>query len=120
MNNMKFTRSEVIKERHSAFQGHAVSVNNTSEVKLAYRRIKQLYLESDHIMLAYNAKGYTDHQDDGEFGAGKKLDQIIAQSLMKNVALFVTRDYGGIHLGQRRFFHIEKVARDILKEHYGF
>ena len=100
MAHLTFARSPAYREHNSVFQGHAITVKNATDVKLAYRRIKQLYPESDHIIMAYSYKDYTGYQDNGEYGAAKRIDQIIANAHRKNIAVFVTRDYSSIHLGQ--------------------
>ena len=67
-------------------------------------------------MLAYTLKSYTGHQDDFEHGAGKKLTQMLLNGGHKEMAVFVSREFGGINLGPRHFLLIEKAARDALKE----
>ena len=62
-----------IEEKHSVFTGYALAVNNVTEIKLAYKRIKQLSPEADHIMMAYNIKNYSGYHDAGEHGARKRL-----------------------------------------------
>ena len=111
---MHFNHSDVVIDKGSSFKGHAIRVSSTAEIRLAYRKLKLMYPESNHIMMAYAVKTYTGHQDNGEFGAGKRLEQILATRGDRNLAIFVTREYGGFHLGIRRFLHIESVARDAL------
>ena len=61
-------------------------------------------------------KNYTGYHDNGEHGASVKLQKILLDRCLNNTAVFVTREFGGIHLGPRRFLHIEKVARAALDE----
>ena len=65
-------------------------------------------------MLAYAVKTYVGHHDNGEHGAGSRMLNMLTQQGATNTAVFVTRDYGGIHLGQRRFLYIDKVTREAL------
>ena len=67
-------------------------------------------------MMAYTVKMYSGHHDDGEYTSGSKLAQILEQRGAKDTAVFVSREYGGQQLGQCRFLHIEKAARDALEE----
>ena len=114
MEKIKLFHSTTLIEKQSKFTGFAVHVKNVGEVKLVYRKLKVLYPECDHIMMAYSVKSHTGHHDNGEYGALIKLLNGITQRNLNGVALFVTREYGGIQLGQRRFLFIEKVAKEAL------
>ena len=116
MNLLKFAHSTALIEWNSVFQGHTIRVKNSVEVKLAYCRLHQLYPESDHVMMAYCARGYSGYQDHGQYGAGKRLEQLLLSSNRKDLAIFVTRDFGGTHLGQRRFLLIERVAKEAINQ----
>ena len=113
-------QSEVITDKNSHFKGHAVKINNSDDIKLAYKKLKMMYPESNHIVMAYTLKKYTGNHDDGEYGASKKLLQWLLNRGYPNIAVFVTREYGGVHLGQRRFLHIEKAAREALVKAFDY
>ena len=55
-----------------------------------------------------------DNDDDGEHGAGTKLAHLLQIRNEDGVLLVVSRWFGGIHLGPKRFAHISNVARDLL------
>jgi putative IMPACT (imprinted ancient) family translation regulator len=55
-----------------------------------------------------------DHEDDGEDGAGSKLSHLLQVRKEVNVLVLVSRWFGGIQLGSKRFVHIAKVAGDLL------
>ena len=114
INNIQLTHTDPMSDKGSVFRAHAFKVNNSESIKLAYKKLKLMYPESNHIMLAYAIKKYMGHQDDGEFGAGKRIQQILLSRGHNNTAVFVTREYGGFHLGKRRFLHIEAVTHDVL------
>ena len=114
MNAITFSESSTVVEKGSTFSAFATHVKNTTDVKLAYARIRQICPESDHVMLGYTLKNYTGHHDNGEYGASKKILQKILDNGSANTAVFVTREYGGVHLGQRRFMYIERVAQEAL------
>ena len=116
LDSIKFAESVAIVDKHSSFQAHAVKAKSTAEVKLAYQRIKLLYPDADHIMMAYKVKSYSGHHHDGEYGAGPKLLKTLIDGAYSNTAVFVSRIFGGIKLGQRRFLHIEKVAKEALSK----
>ena len=73
MKDIKFETSNVIADKASLFRGFATRINNTAQIRLAYRKLKLLYLESNHIMMAYVVKNYLGNDDNGEFGASKKM-----------------------------------------------
>ena len=41
--------------------------------------------------------------DDGECGAGRAILKKMRENQAMNQAIYVVRDYGGVHLGPRRF-----------------
>ena len=55
-----------------------------------------------------------DHDDDGEHGAGKGLSHLLRVTQSEDVCVVVTRWFGGVHLGPRRFQCINNAARDAL------
>ena len=116
MEELSIVHTNLIEDRSSRFQGHALKVKNSTEVKMAYNKIHLLYPENDHVKLAYKVKQHSGNHDHGEHGASCRMLQILNDRVENNVALFVTCEFGGIHLGPRRFVHIEKVAKEALDE----
>jgi putative IMPACT (imprinted ancient) family translation regulator len=73
-----------------------------------------------HNMLAYRIQGseglpgsgiLQDCDDDGEAGAGSRMLHLLQILQVMDVAVVVTRWYGGIHLGADRFKHINNATR---------
>ena len=91
-----------------------MQVRNGTEIRLAYMKVRQLFPESDHIMMAYKLKDHMGWQDDSEHGAGVKLQQMLIDNSSMNTVLFVTRKTAGLHLGPHRFMYIQRVAKDAL------
>ena len=118
IDSLQCVYSEKEEEKSSVFRAIALKVKNTQEVRLAYKKAKQLFPESDHIVLAYAVKTYTGYHDNGEHGAGKRMLQLLLNRCQNNTVVFVMRRFGGIHLGQRRFMYMEKVAKDALNKGY--
>jgi putative IMPACT (imprinted ancient) family translation regulator len=58
-----------------------------------------------------------DNDDDGEEGAGTRLAQLLELRKDDGVLVVVSRWYGGIPLGPKRFAHIVNVARELLVQH---
>jgi putative IMPACT (imprinted ancient) family translation regulator len=59
-----------------------------------------------------------DSNDDGEDGAGMRLSQLLQLRNEMNVLVVVTRWFGGIHLGPKRFAHIVAAAQEVLLEYH--
>ena len=114
LNDLQIEHTDPVEDKHSIFMDHAAAVKNTTEVRLAYLKMKQLYPEMDHIMMGYHVKSYTGFHDHGEHAAGPKILKILTERNLPNTVVFVTRNFGGIHIGPRRYIHIERVTRDAL------
>ncbi|KAF5021368.1 hypothetical protein F66182_6597 [Fusarium sp. NRRL 66182] len=56
--------------------------------------------------------GYQRSDDDGESGAGSRLLQLMQSMDLWDSMVVVTRWYGGVHLGSKRFRLITAVASD--------
>jgi Uncharacterized conserved protein len=115
-------------DRKSVFQAHVCAVSSEEMVK---RAVNQLIESSGkiqratHNMYAYRFVEITkdgkvlvkhDNDDDGEDAAGSRLAQLLEMRKENGVLVLVSRWYGGIHLGPKRFAHINNVARDLLVE----
>lgn len=57
-----------------------------------------------------------DNDDDGEDAAGSRLAHLLEMRHEDGIAIVVSRWFGGIHLGPKRFAHINNVARELLVE----
>lgn len=56
-----------------------------------------------------------DNDDDGEDAAGSRLAHLLEMRKDDGVIVVVSRWYGGILLGPKRFAHITNVARKLLQ-----
>lgn len=111
---------EPFTDRKSTFQGHACPVRSVADVRafvallLDDRKVERAL----HNMLAYRLVGdfvIKDNDEDGEDGAGSKLAHLLELTKAENVAVVVTRWFGGVLLGPDRFRHINTAARDVLE-----
>ncbi len=84
------------------------NLSSNSFLQFAYRFTETL--EDGATILKH------DNDDDGEDGAGKRLAQLLEMRKEDGVLVMVSRWYGGVHLGPKRFAHITNVARDFLTE----
>ncbi|XP_018329792.1 protein IMPACT-like [Agrilus planipennis] len=123
-NLVKFdvTHGSVIEDRKSVFQGHACSVYSEIEVNKFINFLKQnkKIAQATHNISAYRVKRddiwYQDYDDDGETHAGQRLLHLLQIVDVTNVVVVVTRWYGGVHLGPKRFQHINNAARQVLQQ----
>ena len=107
--------SEVVHEKDNSFSGHAVRITNNSDIPACLQIHQITFFQKVYNPHGVQPKIIPRLHDDREYGAGLKLQTLLKDRGMKNTAIFVTRDMG-IHLGQRRFLHIEKVARLALNQ----
>ena len=114
MDTLKNYHTVHITDKENVFQGHAYQVRSNEEVNLAYKKIRTLFPEADNIPMAYTFNSLFGHHDDNEHGAGSKMRKILLDRGVRGVAVFVTRIFSGIHIGQRRYVHIEQLTRQAL------
>lgn len=111
---------EPFTDRKSTFQGHACPVHCVEDVRsfLALLLDDRKIERAIHNMLAYRIVGdfvVKDNDEDGEDAAGSKLSHLLELTKAENVAVVVTRWFGGILLGPDRFKHINTAARETLE-----
>lgn len=102
------------------FWGAAIRANSTLEVQRAYNKIRQEHSELDHISVGYvamhNGEMVSGLVDDKEYGAGYRILRQIRQLKEQNLAVFVARKFGGVHLGAIRFESIENAAKRAIEQ----
>ncbi|CAG8463290.1 9702_t:CDS:2 [Cetraspora pellucida] len=111
--------SSRIKDRRSIFVAHAKRVETKQEVNNFLSKIRFEEKNATHNVLAFRLE-YSDgtiieeSDDDGEKYAGERVLNLLKTLNAKNVAVIITRWFGGISLGPVRFEHIVKCAREVL------
>ncbi|KAI5461388.1 ribosomal protein S5 domain 2-type protein [Mariannaea sp. PMI_226] len=116
----EWTLSEVIVDSKSTFIAHVAKVTSTAQ---AHHHVAWL-LASDkrirtatHNMTAWRIRGpgnssFQDCDDDGETAAGGRLLHLMQLMDIWDAMVVVTRWYGGVKLGPKRFAVINAAARD--------
>ncbi|MCR2802361.1 YigZ family protein [Paenibacillus soyae] len=107
LNRYKTVRTEANKEiviKKSRFIGHAKPVESEDEAVAFIDEIKRLHRAATHNCSAYvvgERDQFQKASDDGEPSgtAGKPILEVIKNKGLKNVAVVVTRYFGGIMLG---------------------
>jgi len=125
---------EPLLDKKSSFQAHLCEVYSEEQVQESLHQLltsSSKIQRASHNMYAWRiaetslSNGDTDgrviikhdNNDDGEDAAGSKLAYLLDMRKDENVLVVVSRWYGGIHLGPKRFAHIVNVARTLLVEY---
>ncbi|CAG8445030.1 4319_t:CDS:2 [Scutellospora calospora] len=113
--------SSRIKDRRSIFVAHAKRVETKQEVDNFLSYIKSEEKNATHNVLAFRLESsdgtiVEESDDDGEKYAGERILNLLKTLDAKNVAVIVTRWFGGISLGPVRFEHIIKCTREVLDQ----
>lgn len=118
---LKLLESESEEKDDSIFVGYTAQAFSLREVENYYLNIRLAEPEATHIMCAFQLPGddFSQSQgffDDGEHGGGRVLMQALLKLDVYNQVVFVTRHYGGKHLGPTRFQMIERCANQALEK----
>ena len=117
-------RSTLKTFQKSSFLGHYVPVTNQDNVIPALHSIYSdtRCARASHNIYAYRIKhgdSFTEHyDDDGEYGAGQHLLNLLRDCNAENALVCVLRWYGGVHLGKARFQYITDAGREALRGVY--
>lgn len=112
--------SEVVIENKSTFIARVAKVSSVDEAKSHIAHLlasdKKVRMAT-HNITAWRIRGdkgaqYQDCDDDGETAAGGRMLHLMQVMDVWGVVVVVTRWYGGVKLGPRRFAVINGVARD--------
>ena len=106
--------------RGSTFFAEGMSVKSVDDLQRLYKKAC-LYCDSassDHRVYVYrctdaSGKRYESYIDDGEHGAGRRLLRYMRENDIDDVAVVISRWYGGTHIGYERFEVMEKLVCDI-------
>ena len=114
---VQFASSDIVGEIDSHFQACVTKVHNIQEIRRAYYRMKILHPGADHITAVYINKQHSGFQDDGEYGAGNKILNMLKENYpeLKAIAVFIVRNAGITKLGPKRF----DCMRDAVKQAIG-
>ena len=94
---------------------YIAKVQSLDDVRKAYLKMRIKYGDATHISCGYrlaNAMGPFNQEavDDSDYGCARTLLNVLKDSEMNEFAIFLARNYGGIHLGNRRFDIFKQMA----------
>ena len=105
----------------SKFFAYAVRLHDIATVKHTYKRLRQLHIKANHIMMAFGVVSPDDPDKvlegschDRESHGDVRLATVVEKSHMTNVAVFVVRYYGGTPLRGLRLKAITECATEAL------
>ena len=122
--HMEIVTGDSMRRKKSKFVAHAARVRSLKDVELMMGLLmgESRIAKATHNIMAYrfrpadNGPLNEGRDDDGEHGAADQMLRILQSLGSINVAVIVTRWYGGVHLGPERFKIINNLTRDILLE----
>ena len=128
-NDVDMKHSPLIKDSGSTFQAHAAHLSPDVSVSdvLATLYQNRNVANAEHNIYAYRyrvgANVQEGYSDDGEHGASKHLLELLQKESCTDAMLVCTRWFGGIHIGQKRFDHINNCSKNalelLLKKNHG-
>ena len=101
------------------FQGFSLVTNKIETIRDGYLKLRESHGDVRHIVCGFRLPGRNfallqDYDDDDEFGAGAVLLKLLEDAQILNRAVFVTRRYGGEHLGPARFQAYAEAAQSAI------
>ena len=113
LHNINFYASDAIEEKSSVFRAFATPVVNRQDARLAYRAISRFpgTCSATHLIAAYkDMSNEFEYYDDGDHGLGRFVFDIIHEAKTQGIMVFLSREYGGRHLGALRFEIVQRVV----------
>ena len=104
----------------STFQGHHRSIQSQDDIVPVLHALYKdpRVARAKHNIYAYRLQvgnNVLEHyEDDGEYGAGRRVLQLLRDNNITGKIVCVSRWYGGVNLGEARFGHIKEAARKTL------
>jgi hypothetical protein len=111
-----FYQTAFKEEQGSKFMMYSAEVSNSDEANLAYVAVQRFKMAatSTHLISAYRtASDEHGWQDDGDHGMGRHLYNAMKDKGIINSIIFLARDFGGIHMGMRRFHLVTEMMSEM-------
>jgi putative IMPACT (imprinted ancient) family translation regulator len=113
---INFYQTTSSEEQGSKFKIFSTEIANSDEANLAYKAVQRFKMAatSTHLISAYRTTGKDQGwQDDGDHGMGRHLYNAIKDKGLSNIIVFLARDFGGIHMGMRRFKLVTEMVGEL-------
>ena len=116
MGSAKFYTTEIKCEKASKFQILCSKIKTVEDAAKAYKAVHRYRSAASytHLVSAYRTStGEQGWADDNEHGMGKYIYGIMKEKGFNNAIVFLARDYGGYHLGPRRFTIVSELMKEL-------
>ena len=118
MESVYFYTSKVKTVLRSSFQIHAAKVNDMQEANNSYKAIHRYRnaAAATHLISAHRMQsGQVGWRDDGDHAMGRHLYSAMKNKKITNMVFFLSRNYGGQHIGKRRFEITTELVDDVIQ-----
>ena len=118
--DMPVHRTPITERQKSKFQGAKVCIDGINHVIPALHAVygNPDVARATHNIYAYRCesggKMVSYYNDDGEYGAGRRILKMMEDNDMSNRLICVSRWYGGSHMGPSRFDSIMDIAKQAI------
>jgi hypothetical protein len=115
LRDYKFICSDEKMVKGSSFRIYIHPARSIEDVRTAYKAILAIpeAAKCTHVISAYNLQGTgKGYQDDGDFGFGQQMLRTMIDKGQDGYVFFLTRQYGGTHLGRKRF----QIVHELIKQ----
>jgi hypothetical protein len=112
-----FITTDTITCKQSAFQMFMCDAATKDQCRTAHKAIASIpeAASATHLISAYILNtGEIGWQDDGDHGLGNFLFKTMEARGVTNAICFMSREYGGTHIGRRRFEILQTLVNNIL------
>jgi hypothetical protein len=120
MKNINFFASDLLGLKGSTFRAFVSPASCVEDARYAYLAISRFpgVTSATHLISAYLTQDdFYDYFDDGDHGLGRHVFELMNQKGLKGAIIFLSRDFGGIHLGKDRFTLINKVVKQAMSKY---
>lgn len=105
--------------KNSKFIAYAAAVHDTTDVQAAYIKVRMKFADATHVVCAFRLRGshtptLQDYVDDGEFGAGRVMLNVLKEEKLMNIVIFLIRYHGGTNLRVLRFDKFKEVSQSAI------
>jgi hypothetical protein len=117
---LKTKHTDVISKQNNHFQAHTVGIKSSDQVVPAVKALCADFriAGASHVAYAYRLGreeyAITNWEDDGHWGAGKRIMDAITSSNQYNILVCVTHWHAGNHMGPGRFDIIRELANKAI------
>jgi hypothetical protein len=118
MQGTQIFSSSIVNEQKSRFQMFAADITSAEEADTAYKAVQRMRVAASatHLISAYRIDdGAMGWRDDGDHAMRRTLHSIMKDGKITNSIYFLARNFGGVHIGKKRFDIMTKLANELKR-----